>query len=54
MTLLADGEGALIERHEILCVNGVRYLIEPLQEVNVHVHLPLIRTASKCSRRNHL
>lgn len=29
MTLLADGDGNLIERHDLLCVNGVRYIVEP-------------------------
>ena len=53
MTLLSDCEGDLIEQHKILCVNGVRYLIEALHEVSVRAQLPLIRTDTKCSRRNH-
>lgn len=42
MVFLADGKGDLIQRSEILCVNGVRYLIEPVHEVSVYEHLPSI------------
>ncbi len=36
MTLLADGEGGLEERHDILCLNGLRYLLEPMPAVSLH------------------
>ena len=54
MIPLPDGEGDLKERHEFFCVNGVRYLVEPLHEVSAHdVQLSLLRITFKCSRRNH-
>ena len=34
MTMFEDSTGFLIERHEILCVNGVRYLLEPVRDVS--------------------
>ena len=52
MTLLADADGNLTERHDVLCVNGARYLIEPLHKASFHIRLPFIRTASKYSRRD--
>ena len=34
MTLLTDAKGDLIEHHEILEMEGVRYLLEPIQYVS--------------------
>lgn len=50
MTLILDGDGKLAERPETLCVNGVRYLLEPLIVVSGRGHL-LHRTTSECNAR---
>ena len=50
MTLLVDGKGDLIQRHEVLYVNGVRYLIEPVRKVSVYEHPPSIETTPETSR----
>lgn len=39
MTLIIDGDGKLAERPETLCVDGVRYLLEPLIVVSGCGHL---------------
>ena len=52
MTLLADGDGNLIERHDILFLNGVRYLVEPLHKVKFYPRLAFLRTDSNYSRRD--
>lgn len=35
MTILADSTGKLTEHHEVLCVEGVRYLLRPVQDVSL-------------------
>ena len=52
MSLLADGDGNLTERHDILVLNGVRYLVEPLHKVSLYIRLPFLRTDSIYSRRD--
>ena len=52
MPLLADADGNLTERHDILCVNGVHYLIEPLHKVSYHARLPFNRITSEYNRRD--
>ena len=52
MTLLADGDSNLIERHDILILNGVHYLVEPLHKASVYARLPFLKIASNYSRRD--
>lgn len=49
MTILAESTGNLIERHEVLYVNGVRYLLEPVRDVSFREIFSLLGTSAKLS-----
>ena len=50
MALSTDQEGHLVEVHKSLEVNGVRYLLKPVDEVSYYKHLLSSDTYAKALR----
>lgn len=38
MSIFADSRGKLTVHHEILCVEGIRYLLQPIRDVSFTRH----------------